>query len=148
VRRHRLREPFVFFVDECLGRHVVPTALLAAVDEGERVQVLAQGTKDLDWIPRAHREGWVCLTKDRALKHRPNELAALLAAEFAVFLVGEARGEAQAARIVLALPTIRRALRSRDVPLIARIDDDGGVTLLYEGARRLLPPRRMKPKRS
>jgi hypothetical protein len=146
VRRRRLREPFVYFVDECLGRHVVPDALRQALQEGERVEVLPQGTADVDWIPLAHRGGWVCLTKDRALRRRPNELSALLSAELAVFVVGEARGEAQAARIVLALATIRRALRSRDVPLIARVDNDGGVTVLYEGGRQLSPPRRMKPK--
>ena len=147
MRRRRLREPFVYFVDECLGRHVVPDALRRAVEVGERVEVLPQGTLDVDWIPVAHRGGWVCLTKDRALRRRPNELAALLAAEFAVFVVGEARGEAQAARIVHALPTMRRALRARDVPLIGRVEDDGGVTILYDGGKQLSPPRRMKPTR-
>ena len=146
MRRHRLREPFVYFVDECLGRHVVPDTLREAVAEGERVELLPQGTTDLQWIPLGHRGGWVCLTKDRALRRRPNELAALLAGELAVFVVGEARGEVQAARIVRALRTIRRALRSRDAPLIARIDDDGGVTLLFEGGSPLSPPRRIKPK--
>jgi hypothetical protein len=146
VRRRRLREPFVYFVDECLGRHVVPDALREAAQEGERVEVLPQGTADVDWIPLAHQGGWVCLTKDRALRRRPNELSALLAAELAVFVVGEARGEAQAARIVLALSSIRRALRSRDVPLIARVDEDGGVTVTYEGGKQLSPPRKIKPK--
>lgn len=35
MRRRRLPEPFVIFVDECLGRDVVPTALRAALEEGE-----------------------------------------------------------------------------------------------------------------
>lgn len=146
--RHRLREPFIYFIDECLGRHVVPDALRAAIHEHERVEVLPQGTLDVEWIPLAHRGGWVCLTKDRALRRRPNELAALLAAEIAVFVVGEARGEVHAARIVAALPTVRRALRSRDVPLIARIDEGGSVLILFEGGQHLSPARKMKPKRS
>lgn len=146
MRRHRLREPFVYFVDECLGRHIVPDALRRAVEAGEHIEVLPQGTADVDWIPLAHAGGWVCLTKDRALRRRPNELTALLAATLAVFVVGEARGEAQAARIVRALPTIRRVLRSRAAPLIARIDDDGVVLVLYEAGKQLTPPRRMKPK--
>lgn len=148
MRRRRLREPFVYFVDECLGRHIVPDALRNSLADGERVEMLPQGTTDLKWIPLAHRGGWVCLTKDRALRRRPNELAALLSAELAVFVVGEARGEVQAARIVLALPTIRRVLRSRDVPLIARVEDDGGVTVMYDGGKQQTPPRRIKPKRS
>jgi hypothetical protein len=146
VRHRRLREPFTYFVDECLGRHIVPDALRSTIQTGEQVAILPQGTLDVDWIPQAHRGGWVCFTKDRALRHRPNELAALLAANIAVFVVGEARGEVQAARIVLALSTVRRALRSRDVPLIARIDDEGGVTILYDGGRQLKPAPRMKLK--
>jgi hypothetical protein len=75
VRRHRLPEPFVVFVDECLGRNVVPDALRGAITEGERVEVRAQGTLDLDWIPAADAGGWVCFTKDHELRRRPNELA-------------------------------------------------------------------------
>jgi PIN like domain len=146
VRRRRLREPFVYFVDECLGRHIVPKALRGSIDDGERVETRPPGTLDLDWIPAANAGGWVCLTKDRALRRRPNELSALLSGAFAVFLIGEARGEVHAERLVRALPVMRRALRSRDVPLIARIEDDGGITILYEDGKRLEPPRRLKLK--
>jgi hypothetical protein len=147
VRRHRLPEPFVFFVDECLGRHVVPDALREAINEGERVELRAQGTLDLDWIPAADAGGWVCFTKDHELRRRPNELAALLRGTFAVFLLGEASGREHAVRVARALPVVRRVLRARDVPLIARIEADGGVSVLYEAGRRLDPPRRVKPKR-
>jgi hypothetical protein len=146
VRRHRLPEPFVFFVDECLGRHIVPDALRAAMDEGERVELRAQGTQDLDWIPAADAGGWACFTKDHELRRRPNELTALLRSTFAVFLLGEASGREHAARVVRALPVVRRVLRSRDVPLIARIEADGAIVVLYEAGRRLEPPRRVKPK--
>lgn len=147
MRRHRLPEPFVFFVDECLGRHVVPDALREAINEGERVELRAQGTLDLDWIPAADAGGWVCFTKDHELRRRPNELAALLRGTFAVFLLGEASGREHAVRVARALPVVRRVLRARDVPLIARIEADGGVSVLYEAGRRLDPPRRVKPKR-
>ena|GEM_PF-1237716 len=146
MRRRRLPEPFVFFVDECLGRHVVPDALRDAVEPDERVELRAQGTLDLDWIPAADAGGWVCFTKDHALRRRPNELAALLAGSLAVFLIGEASGREHALRIVRALPVVRRVLRSRDIPLIARIEDDGGVSILYEAGTRLESARRIKPK--
>jgi PIN domain-containing protein len=148
VRRHRLPEPFVFFVDECLGRHVVPDALRDAVSEGERVELRAQGTLDLDWIPAADAGGWACFTKDHELRRRPNELAALLGGMFAVFLLGEASGPEHAVRIVKALPVVRRVLRARDVPLIARVEADGVVVVVYEAGRRLDQPRRVKPKGS
>lgn len=144
--RRRLPEPFVYFVDECLGRHVVPDALRAAVTEHERVEQRPQGTLDLEWIPEAARGNWVCFTKDRALRRRPNERAALLHGAFATFLVGEAKGEEHARRIVGALPVVRRILRSRDVPLVGRIEADGAVTILYEGGEPLEPPRKVKPK--
>jgi hypothetical protein len=86
VRRHRLREPFVYFVDECLGRHVVPDGLRGAIDHAERVEQRPQGTLDLEWIPEAaSSSNWVCFTKDRALRRRPNELAALLRGTLATF---------------------------------------------------------------
>ncbi|MBI4953993.1 MAG: hypothetical protein HY908_18355 [Myxococcales bacterium] len=146
MRRNRLREPFVFFVDECLGRHIVPDALGGALEDGGRVELRAQGTRDLAWIPVAAAAGWACFTKDHALRRRPNELAALLGGSFAVLLLGEASGHEHAARIVRALPLVRRVLRARDVPLIARVDTDGGVVILYEGGARLEPPRRVKAK--
>jgi len=34
-------------------------------------------TKDSVWIPRVSNEGWVVITRDRHLMHRPDELAAL-----------------------------------------------------------------------
>lgn len=70
MRRRRLPEPFAFYVDECLGRHVVPDALRAALLPGEEVVTLPQGTQDEDWLPRAG-ERWVCFTKDGALRRRP-----------------------------------------------------------------------------
>jgi len=64
----------------------------------------------------------------------------------AVSLIGEASGREHALRIVRALPVVRRILRSRDVPLIAKIEDDGGVSILYEAGARLESARRIKPK--
>ena len=115
MRRHRLPEPFVFFVDECLGRHVVPDALREAINEGERVELRAPGTLDFDCIPAADAGGWVCFTKDHEVRRRPNELAALLRGTFAVFLLGEASGREHAVRVARALPVVRRVLRVRDV---------------------------------
>jgi hypothetical protein len=70
-----------------------------------------------------------------------------LSGSFATFLLGEAKGEEHARRIVLALPVVRRILHSRDVPLIARIEADSSVTILYQGGEKLDKPRRVKPKK-
>lgn len=63
MRRRKLREPFVFFVDECLGRYEVPDGLRAAIADGEQVVTRPKGTLDLVWIPEADANGWVCFTK-------------------------------------------------------------------------------------
>ena len=146
MRRRRLPEPFVYFVDECLGRHVVPDALKAALEASERLVVMPQGTLDPDWIPLADKGGWTCFTKDRALSRMPNERRALLGANAAIFMVGEASGPVHADRIVRSLPVLRRILRVHDVPLMARIEADGVIVLLYERGERLPTPRRVRPK--
>jgi hypothetical protein len=146
VRRRRLPEPFVYFVDECLGRHIVPDALRAALDPSERLVVMPQGTLDPAWIPLADKAGWVCFTKDRALSRVPNERRALLSANAAIFMIGEASGPAHAERIVRSLPVLRRVLRVNDVPLLARIEPDGVIVLLYERGELLPTPRRVRPK--
>jgi hypothetical protein len=50
-------------------------------------------------------------------------------------LLGEASGLEHAARVVRALPIVRRVLRSRDVPLIARIEADGVIGGPVRGRR-------------
>jgi len=38
------------------------------------------GDKDVDWIPRVAGAGWVIITRDRHIQHRPAERHALVAA--------------------------------------------------------------------
>jgi hypothetical protein len=38
------------------------------------------GDKDVDWIPRVALAGWVIITRDRHIQHRPAEREALVAA--------------------------------------------------------------------
>jgi hypothetical protein len=38
------------------------------------------GAKDVDWIPLVASAGWVVITRDRHIQHRPAERAALVAA--------------------------------------------------------------------
>jgi len=65
VRGRRPPEPFVFFVDECLGASKVTEALAQAVDvnAGESVRAPDTATLDEDWLPAAGREGWLCISK-------------------------------------------------------------------------------------
>jgi hypothetical protein len=38
------------------------------------------GAKDVDWIPTVAQQGWIVISRDRHIQHRPAEKAAVLAA--------------------------------------------------------------------
>jgi hypothetical protein len=40
---------------------------------------IATSTKDMDWIPIVSSSGWVVITRDRHMQHRPHELSAIKA---------------------------------------------------------------------
>jgi hypothetical protein len=64
LKKHsaRLEEPFVFFVDRCLGRQIVPDALKAALEPSERVEIhddhFAQDARDVQWLKSVGERGW------------------------------------------------------------------------------------------
>lgn len=147
MRRPRLPEPFVFFVDEALGRSTVPDALRAALDPEERVEVPIPGTPDEVWLEQAGKSGWIVLTKDRRLTRAPNELDALRRNHVAVFTVGEANGTEHARRFVEALDTIRRFARSAKLPFVAAVNERLELVVRDEGGERLAKPRTVKGKR-
>lgn len=130
------REPLLtFFVDECLGRHGVAEALVAA---GVSVELhhrhFRSGTPDAEWLPVVGSRGWVILTKDRHIRRRPLELKAILASGARAFVLTAAdlQGPAQAALLCHALPRIRRLCRQPG-PFIATITRTGIVNLLTHG---------------
>ncbi len=150
VRRRRLPEPFTFFVDECLGRQVAAPRAARRSPAGRRARREAARRDDRrgrHGFPGGRRRRWItCLTKDHALKRRPNELEAIRRAGAGIFLLGEASGEAQAQRILAALSVMRRVARTHDLAFIARIEDDGKILVLYEAGERLASPKRLRPK--
>jgi predicted nuclease of predicted toxin-antitoxin system len=76
----------VFFVDRSLGKRHVPDALRAL---GAMVEVhddhFATNATDAEWITEVARRGWVILTKDQRIRHRPLELAAVVASGARLF---------------------------------------------------------------
>lgn len=109
-----------FLVDRSLGRYLLPNALKAL---GHTTFTLAdiygeskaQSVEDEVWIARAGKEGWVVLTKDDAIRRRPAELEAFVAAKLRVFCLTTANlnGAAQTARFVDNINRIVQRARSR-----------------------------------
>lgn len=130
----------MFYVDECLGRYVVPDAVRGALLQGEDIVTLPEGTPDEDWLEKAGGR-WICLTKDGALRRRPNELAAICRVGAGIFLLGEASGTEQARRVVAAMPLLRRIAKTQDLAFIARLEQDGRIVVLYEAGEQLKKPK-------
>lgn len=146
----RREEPFVFFVDRSLGRHVVPRILADAVLPTERVIVhddeFAQDTEDVVWLQEVSRRGWVILTKDANVRRNELERTAILESRATVFTLG--RGDLRAERMAqvfsLSLPLVRRALRRFGPALVATVTTSGALRVHVADGRPLPKPLELK----
>jgi hypothetical protein len=92
---------------------------------------------DEEWLGVAGVEGWVVLTKDKHIRHRDSERAALMAAGAAAFILRHGyTGERNAAILVAALPRMTRFLMGNRRPFIAAVTPSSKVVLLESGRRR------------
>jgi predicted nuclease of predicted toxin-antitoxin system len=77
-----------FFVDRSLGSRQIAERLRAA---SARVEVLADhfadDCPDAEWLDVVGRLGWLVLTKDKKIRRRRAELAAMQRAKVGVFLL-------------------------------------------------------------
>lgn len=78
------------------------------------------------------------LTKDRRIRYRTPELAALSKAGVCAFVLtaGDLSGSEMAAIFVKALPAMTRFVARNSPPFIARITKSGSISMLFEEARR------------
>src|SRR3990172_737151 len=70
--------PHIFFLDRSLGKKTIADALRQA---GAEVRVhddcFPPDARDEDWLREVGQKGWIVLTKDRHIRYRAPELAAL-----------------------------------------------------------------------
>ncbi len=121
------------FIDRSLGQRVVPEALRAV---GALVEIhddhFPSDTHDDVWLTEVSSRGWVVLTKDKAIRYRKNEKAAVDAAAGRLFVLtaGNITGAEIAKAFVVALPRIRRLVANQAPPFIATVSGSGTVSLL------------------
>lgn len=114
----------VFFLDRSVGKHHVPEALRAA---GANVELhddhFPADTADAEWIVEVSRRGWAIITKDRRIRYRPLELAAVVAARARLFALtsGNLTGSAMADVLVLHVARMERIVAAERPPFVARI---------------------------
>lgn len=135
----RPREAPVFFIDHCLGTEKVAQRLRAAgvdarvlVDEG-----FSADAEDVDWLPIVAARGWAILTKDKRIRRRAIERAAINESRAGAFIFAGAGlgGDALAEAFARALPQMIRVWNSRSRPFIATVSARGAVTVIEGGAR-------------
>jgi hypothetical protein len=146
----RPREPFTYFIDRSLGRRDVPDALRGALNAGESLtihdDILAPDTDDCEWLKRAADSGWIIVSKDSRIRRNPLELEALRNSGAAAFMLANASlsGPQQGLALVAALPRIRTVVRRFDVAIIASVNIDGAVTVIWAGGEPLPKPKVFK----
>lgn len=97
---------FEFFVDRSLGTSIAEGLRAAGLTvhtmAGVYGEADAQGLADDVWLRDAGANDWIVLTKDDAIRRRPAERDALIAAEVRVFCLTTAqlRGAEQTQRFV------------------------------------------------
>ena len=122
-----------YFVDECLGRHFVANALRTA---GAHVELhhehFRSGAPDAEWLPIVGERNWIVLTKDRHIRRRELEIQAIVNSRVRAFVLTAAdlTGREQAQAFVRALPKMNRMAAASRGPLIGRIAESGGVSML------------------
>jgi hypothetical protein len=96
--------------------------------------VFPEGTKDVDWLPRAGQSGWIVLTKDKEIRYKTDERDALRRAGVRQFVLvgGNLTSDEMAEAFVAARPAMEDLLRERAVPFIARVSREGRITRVVE----------------
>jgi hypothetical protein len=117
-----------------LGRRKVAELLRQA---GARVEVhddhFAQGTPDALWLAEVGKRGWIVLTRDKRIRRRVTELAAIVQAKVGAFVLtaNDVNAAGIASAFISALPTIRRYAAEQPRPFIATVTRGGAVKLVY-----------------
>ncbi|HVT70919.1 MAG TPA: hypothetical protein VHF26_24435 [Trebonia sp.] len=129
-------QPHKFFLDRSLGRKAVPELLRAdgwsLVTLAEHYGVPAdQEVADTAWIEEAAKRGWPVLMKDKQIRHRPAEIAAVVGHGARCFVIP--RGDLASAHMASRLITNKRAIfdaASEPGPYIYAVQADR-ITLLH-----------------
>ena len=131
------REP-VLFVDRCLGKGAVASALRLA---GYSVEIhdehFAQDCDDSLWIREVTRRGWIILTKDKAIRRHEGHKQAIREAGAAAFFLtsGDRTGDQNAHTFLEAMGRIIRLCEKHTRPLLATVSASGAIKVI-EGERR------------
>jgi predicted nuclease of predicted toxin-antitoxin system len=116
------------FIDRDAWSRTLGGALAAAgIEFVPHHQRFGPATPDAEWLEVAGREGWIVLTRDKNIRRRPNELAAMKSANVVMFVLSQGNlSAAETARIVVgAYPRMLRTARGARRPAIFSLTRGG-----------------------
>ena len=120
----------VFFLDRCLGRHLVARGLRK---EGLRCEVhddhLPQNATDEEWIKFTAEKGWIVITKDKRIRNRTSFLHYLNMYSGRVFVISiqNNKAETMIECIAKAKERIANFVEKNEAPFIASIYRNGSL---------------------
>lgn len=119
------------YLDRNLGKHIIASALR---DAGANVEIhddhLPPDAADEEWIALVGRKGWLAITKDKNIRYRTAELAAIKAHNAMVLVVRakNATGQEIADTLVKSKKRIQRFVGRHDRPFVAGIIRSGRIS--------------------
>ena len=124
-------QPTVFFIDRCLGRVKLATALRKA---GITVEIhddhFPQNAEDENWLPDVGERGWVVLTKDKSIAKRTSERLAVASANIRMFVLAtqDLPGQDMVEVFLKAFMKMQAFAREHPSPFIAKVYKSGEVS--------------------
>ena len=121
--------PFLF-IDRCAWSRRLDDALRQAeipfIAHRER---FAPACPDTEWLSVAGREGWIVITRDQAIRRKPNELQVFRDAKVILFALASGNATAaDTARLVVELyPRILRKAAAATPPAMFSVTLAGGI---------------------
>jgi predicted nuclease of predicted toxin-antitoxin system len=130
-------DAIVWFVDRSLGKGVARALVAAGESAIHHDEILPQEAGDAEWLPVCAANGWVVLTKDKAIRRRMNERDAHVAAGGRAFFLtsGTMSGAEMAACFAGQLEALQQLVASTPAPFLALVSRST-VTLHQEPSRR------------
>ena len=127
-------EQLVLFIDRSLGKQIIASALRNA---GHSVEVhddhFPPDAPDNVWLSDVSRRGWIVLTKDKRIRYRASELAAVTATKARVFTLtaGSIQAREMAEIFILAMEKVQAFVARNSPPYIATISRSGVLSKVY-----------------
>lgn len=121
----------VFFIDRCLGRvHLASALRQAGITVETHDDHFSQAAQDEDWLPEVGQRGWIVLTKDARIGKRTTERLAVANGNVRMFVLvsQDLSGEDMIEVFRKAFPAMQTFARENPSPFIAKVYRDGKVS--------------------